>query len=144
MPGSNLKMKSVSEPKSLRNAFTSLYTPIKTATTDSSAVIPITTPSTVKNDRILFSFSVVSAIRAFSPRAIRILLLSTAEPALNLHPQRFDRLQHRRLPRRIHAKENPHGRRDQLRDDNRCYRHMHGNRRRRQRQPANRIRQKDA
>src|SRR4030088_1254532 len=37
-----------------------------------SAVIPMTTPNTVRNDRILFSRSVSSAIFAFSPREIRM------------------------------------------------------------------------
>src|SRR5260370_2529606 len=37
-----------------------------------SAVIPMTTPNTVRNDRTLFSRSVSSAIFAFSPREIRI------------------------------------------------------------------------
>src|SRR6266403_5763261 len=37
-----------------------------------SAVIPMTTPNTVRNDRTLFSRSVSSAIFAFSPREIRM------------------------------------------------------------------------
>src|SRR5215471_8949306 len=50
----------------------SLYTPTRIATTESSAVMPMTTPSTVRKDRILFSRSVVSAICAFSPRCMCI------------------------------------------------------------------------
>jgi len=42
--------------------------------TEIRAVIPMTTPMTVKKERSLFSRRVVKAIRAFSPRWMRMVV----------------------------------------------------------------------
>src|ERR1700688_5045285 len=109
-----------------------------------SAVIPMTTPSTVRNERSLFSRSVSRAIFAFSPSAIRMnsrSFYSAGCPSklrVNKHsphsysdflPQRFDRTQVRGLACRIQSEENAHGGRNTQRRDYRRDRDVHRHRR---------------
>ena len=64
-------------------------------------VMPITTPSTVSAERILLLRSVSSAIAAVSRSSASCLHAGRWSFA----PQRFDRIEHGRAPRRIPAEE---------------------------------------
>src|SRR5580700_4949056 len=109
-------------------------------TTESNAVMPMTTPNTVRNERILFSRRVVRAIWAFS----RICILMRTLPALDLLAQRFNGLQTRRLPCRIDAEEHTHRRRNQFGGEDCGKGYGHRNSRGRYCQEGNHIRQGNA
>src|SRR5580704_12003017 len=89
-------------------------------TTESRAVMPMTTPSTVRNERILFSRRVLSAILAFSPM---VMLMGASD----LLPQSFDRLQTGRFSRGIDAEEKANRGGNNFGAKNRGKRHRHGN-----------------
>src|SRR4051794_30670896 len=85
-------------------------------------VMPMTTPRTVRADRSLFASSVSNAIATTSPtRPSRIAMAPRLSPRRQnagfcvvplFVPQRFDRIQPRRLERGIHAEEDADGRRE--------------------------------
>src|SRR5512146_2667163 len=103
----------------------SLSTPYITEKTSTSTTTATTTPKTVRNERILCSRRVVSAIRAFSP-SLKCRLIVSIRSCLRLKSERFDWVQFRRAPGRINAKEEAHRGRNQDRGKHR----RHGNRHR--------------
>src|SRR6266851_5418585 len=96
-------------------------------TTESKAVIPMTTPSTVRNERILFSRSVLTAICAFSLRFMRNVDFSIG---LSFLAQRFDRRQAGCFLGWVNSKKDADCGGNQLRDHHRSegdvYRHGGG------------------
>src|SRR5438045_9431134 len=85
-------------------------------------VMPMTTPSTVRAERILFVRSVsidIPTISLSNPARI---------PAMLFPPQRFDRIERRRPHCRIHAEEEADDRRDADADEHRPPFHRRGQR----------------
>src|SRR5690242_8741942 len=115
--------------------------------TPMSATIPITTPSTVSSERVLCVRRVSSAISAFSPSSKRWRGLAAATSAVavsGLITQRLNRVQSRRLARRINAEEQPYGRGNEQRSDHRGHWYNHGNAAGRAHQGGEQIRQNDS
>src|ERR1700745_947925 len=96
-------------------------------TTESKAVIPMTTPSTVRNERIFFSRSVLMAICAFSLRFMRNADFSIG---LSFLAQRFDRRQAGGFLCGVNSKKDADHGGNHLRDHDRSERdvHRHGGR----------------
>src|SRR5712671_5522205 len=86
-----------------------------------SAVIPMTTPSTVRKDRTLFSRSVSSAIFEFSPNDI----LMVRRFASDFLSQCLDWIQVCGLVRGIQSKKHAHRRRNRQGNDDRRNRNVH-------------------
>src|SRR6516162_6717088 len=92
-------------------------------TTESKAVMPMTTPRTVRKERVLFSRRVVRAIWTFSPR---LICFANFTGLLELLAQCFDRGQTGGFPGGIDAEENADGGGNDFRDENGDHRDVHG------------------
>src|SRR5580704_18135005 len=93
--------------------------PTRTEETVMSAVTPITTPSTVRRERILFSRRLLRAIRAFSPRGIPMVSFPSL---LAFLAHGFDGVELRGLLRGINSKKQSDQRLKNERHDYRCER----------------------
>src|SRR6266480_1709519 len=78
-----------------------------------TVTVPITTPSTVRDERNLCACKVANAILKLS--VVSCLLIFQLRPSVRA--QRLNRIQLRRLPRRIDPEEQPDTRRDAQRDE---------------------------
>src|SRR5689334_23277424 len=119
MPGSNLRTKRLSTPNSLSESCTFFSTPSRIDATTIATMVPMTTPSTVRNDRTLWVRMVSSAI-LMSSMIMWVWAMS------GFKPQSFDRIQFGCLVCRIDAKKQAYRGRQHDRTNDPADRQRHG------------------
>src|SRR2546426_9660074 len=108
--GSNFLTKRMWGPAPSRKPFPEAASPRMSEVIPTTAMIPMTTPRMVRDERSLFAFRVARAIRKFSTRARRADLLIA---------QRLDGIQPRRAVGRVDSEDQPHHEDHHQRQDDR-------------------------
>src|SRR5580658_2880661 len=113
-------MMAVLVPKPRMTLVTAPSSPAMMEPTAMMVPVPMITPRTVRNERILCSRTVSRARPMAELSSTRVIFLPSS-----FYPEGFNRIQLRRLLRRINAEEQADGGRESDADENRGHGHRH-------------------